>query len=287
MPFADLSNNNLSKNDDRIRQLFYSDLTHGEIAQELGISKSTLRNKIKKLGLTRQRVFHVKVSDIDAVTELLKQGLRYTEIAEKLGTSVSNLRRLRKKAGIFQTDNDVVNRRKVGLIQNQKLGIIPAKIGTCKLDVYIDEIVHLLSLGLKKTDIARLYNVCPGLVYKVLRRFDLNIPTKTKMELKSQEIKNLYMQGLSGYRIAEIVNCSYGFVHHCISTQQLKRPTPVIFSTKLSKQEELIRKLFNAGVSQVEIGKRVGAHAGSICRKIKNMGLSQSSSSKLGVSANV
>ena len=46
MPFADLSNNNLSKNDDRIRQLFYSDLTHGEIAQELGISKSTLRNKI-------------------------------------------------------------------------------------------------------------------------------------------------------------------------------------------------------------------------------------------------
>ena len=261
-------------------ELYNSELTLEQIAEKLSIGKTTLRNKITEMGLEREPRLKRKNITKEDILLLEEQGLSYREIAEKLNIHPSTLRTRRKRLGIYNPPQKVLEQQaKAAKVraENKKTGIKSENKHKYNcLEIYLDEILELLYAGVSKAEVARRYNVNPQTVFNLLALYDIKIPVFKKLDGKENTIKHLYNKGLSIYEMAKKLNCSFVTIIAKLKELNLSRPlSDIKISSKLAKEEQLIKKLYAQGCSLQEIGKKVKAHPVWIGKKIRKMGLTR------------
>lgn len=264
--------------DEYISELYSSSLTLDQIAEKLSIGKTTLRNKINELGLTREPRLRRKNITKEDIQSLEEQGLSYREIASKLNIHPATLLRIRRHLGIYNPPKEVLEQQaKAAKIraENKKAGIKPEiKHKHNCLEIYLDEILELLHSGVSKAEVARRYKVHPTTVFNLLSLYEIKIPVIKKLDGKDNQIKRLFNKGLSVQEIAKKLNCSSLTVTTKIKELNLSRSlSDIKINSKLAKEEQLIKKMYEQGCSLQEIGEKVGAHLVSIGIKIRKMGL--------------
>lgn len=263
-----------------IAELYSSELTLEQIAEKLSIGKTTLRNKIIEMGLEREPRLKRKNIAKEDILNLEEQGLSYREIAKRLNISTGILLVKRKKLGIYNPPQEVIEQQaKAAKVraENKKAGIKPeAKYKYNCLEIYLDDILDLLYSGVSKAEVARRYNVCQQTVLNLLALYEIKIPVFKKLDGKENTIKRLYNKGLSIYEMAKKLNCSFVTVIAKLKELKLSRPlSDIKISSKLAKEEQLIKKLYAQGYSLQEIGDKVNAHPVWIGVKIRKMGLTR------------
>ena len=261
-----------------IINLYDSDLSLEQIAEKLSIGKTTLRNKINELGLTREPRIRRKNIAKEKIQFFEEQGLSYRAIAQKLNIHPATLLRIRKHLGIYNPPKEVIERQAKATkarAENKKAGIKPeAKHKYNCLEIYLDEILELLYSGVSKTEVARRYKVHPTTVHNLLALYEIKIPVIKKLDGKDNKIRRLFNKGLSVQEIANKFKCSAMTVMTKIKELNLSRSLSEIkINSKLAKEEQLIKNLYENGCSLQEIGERVEANPISVGIKIRKMGL--------------
>lgn len=277
-----MSNNmsSLSSINEKIIELYSSDLTLEQIAEKLSIGLTTLRNKITEMGLEREPRLKRKNIAKEDILKLEEQGLSYREIAKRLNISPGILLAKRKRLGIYNPPQKVLEqtvKAAKSRAENKKAGIKPENKHKYNcLEIYLDEILDLLYSGVSKAEVARRYNVCSQTVLNLLALYEIKIPVIKKLDGKENTIKRLYNKGLSIYEMAKKLNCSFVTVIAKLKELNLSRPiSDIKISSKLAKEERLIKKLYEQGCSLQEIGEKVSAHPVWVGAKIRKMGLTR------------
>ena len=270
----------IDSNKQEIINLYDSDLTLDQIAEELSIGKTTLRNKINELGLTREPRLRRKNITKENIQSLEEQEFNYREIARKLNVHPGTLLRIRRRLGIYNPPQKVLEQQAKAAkarAENKKAGIKPeAKHKYNCLEIYLDEILELLYSGVSKTEVARRYKVHPTTVFNLLALYEIEIPVIKKLDGKENIIKRLFNKGLSFQEIAHRLNCSMITVRTKIKELNLSRSiSDIKINSRLAKEERFIKKLYAQGCSLQEIGEKVNAHKVWIGVKIRKMGLTR------------
>ena len=268
----------IDSNKQEIINLYDSDLSLEQIAEKLSIGKTTLRNKINELGLTREPRIRRKNIAKEKIQFFEEQGLSYRAIAQKLNIHPATLLRIRKHLGIYNPPREVIEQQAKATkarAENKKAGIKPeAKHKYNCLEIYLDEILELLYSGVSKTEVARRYKVHPTTVHNLLALYEIKIPVIKKLDGKENTVKRLFNKGLSIQEIAKKLNCSFVTVITKLKELNLSRSLSEIkINSKLAKEEQLIKNLYENGCSLQEIGERVKANPISVGIKIRKMGL--------------
>lgn len=104
--------------------------------------------------------------------------------------------------------------------------------------------------------------------------YEIKIPVIKKLDGKDNTIRRLFNKGLSVQEIANKLKCSAMTVMTKIKELNLSRSLSEIkINSKLAKEEQLIKNLYENGCSLQEIGERVKANPISVGIKIRKMGL--------------
>ncbi|MFI3241460.1 MAG: helix-turn-helix domain-containing protein [Alphaproteobacteria bacterium] len=259
--------------------LFNSGITFEQMAEDLGVSLTSVFDKVKELGLTRPVVFKKKLEDRrEEVIELLESGISIKEIAEILDVHPNTILRTRKAWGVYNELPQFYKKIQKTRKENKEAGIKPT--GPTRfscLDPFIDEIVEELENGATKAYIAKKYKVCIQTVFNVLNRHEITIKTDNNVQRLADDIKELFEKGFSYKEIAKKLNCSQQAVFNNIKKLKIHREKEdIVISCKIKKQEEKLIELFNKGLSHKEIAKELGCHAISVGQYIKRIGLKRS-----------
>ena len=270
----------LSSMNEKIIELYDTELTLEQIAEKLSIGKTSLCNRIKELGLKRAPRLKRKIIAKEDILALEEQGLSYIKIAEKLNIGPGNLLIKRKQLGIYNPPQKILEQTAKSVkarVENKKAGIkTEARYKYNCLEIYLDEILELLYSGVSKVEVARRYNVNPHTVHNLLALYEIKIPVIKKLDGKDNQIKRLFNKGLSIKEIAKKLNCSFITVTTKIKELNLSRPlSDIKINSRLAKDERLIKKMYEQGCSLEEIGKKVKAHPIWIGVKIRKMGLTR------------
>lgn len=270
----------LSSINEKIIELYDTELTLEQIAEKLSISKTVLCNRIKELGLKRAPRLKRKNIAKEDILALEEQGLSYIKIAEKLNIGPGTLLSKRKQLGIYNPPQKVLEqtvKAAKSRAENKKAGIkLENKHKYNCLEIYLDEILELLYSGVSKVEVARRYNVNPQTVLNLLALYEIEVPIIKKLDGKDNQIKRLYNKGLSIREIAKKLNCSFITVIAKLKELNLSRQASDIkINSRLAKDEQLIKKMYEQGCSLKEIGKKVKAHHVWIGKKIRKMGLTR------------
>ena len=270
----------LSSINEKIIELYDTELTIEQIAKKLSISKTSLSSRIKELGLKREPRLKRKDVSKEEILFLEEQGLSYVEIARKLNIGPGALLVKRKKLGIYNPPQKILEQSAKALkvrMDNKKAGIKSevTRNFNC-LEPYLDEILDLLYSGVSRIEIARRYNVCTHTVSNLLELYEIKVPVIKKLDGKDNQIKKLYNKGLSIKEIAKKLNCSFVTVTTKVKELNLSRElSDIKINSRLAKEEQLIKKMYEKGCSMEEIGKKVKAHPISVGIKIRKMGLTR------------
>ena len=123
-----------------------------------------------------------------------------------------------------------------------------------------------------KTQIARRYHVSTATVYNLIYLYDLKAPVIKKLDKKEDAVKQLFQQGLSYPVISDKLKCSKPTIRCKVKDLQLKRNT-IKINSFLTRQEDVIRKMYMEGASGAEIADKLNVHKISVYNKIKQMKL--------------
>ena len=262
----------------RFKLLYESDLSLQEIADKMGVSLTTLRNKLKLLKWKRSAKTRKIKLNIKKIEELRKIGLSREDIIKKLKISRETLIRFEKENGIYYEDpirqrayHDAIKKR----LERERLGLKPEPRHLwTHLDNYKNEIQELLLKGIPKIQIARKYNVCCATIYNFILLHNLEAPKIRKLDSCKEKIQKMFNQGISTRRIAEELVCSYQSVERILKELGLKRTLNQIkYKSRSGEQEDLIKKLYFQGVSGKEIAEQTHTHPATIYRVIKRLKL--------------
>jgi len=261
-------------------ELYNSELTLEQIAEQLSVGKTTIRNKITEIGLKREPRLKRKYISKEEIMSLEERGLNYREIAEKLNIHPTTLLIRRKKYGIYNPSRKVLEQQAKALkvrMDNKKAGIkSEVRYKHNCLEIYLDEILDLLYSGVSKADVARRYNVNPQTVHNLLALYEIKIPVFKKLDGKDNTIKRLFNKGLSVQEIANKLGCSASILIPKIKELNLSRSlSDIKINCRLAKDARLIKKMYEQGCSLQEIGEKVNAHPVWIGAKIRKMGLTR------------
>ncbi|MBE6449950.1 MAG: hypothetical protein E7013_04610 [Alphaproteobacteria bacterium] len=262
----------------KLKSLYETDISLADIAKSMGISLVSLRNKIKELGWKRQRKSLKIKLNIKKIEELQRIGLTTEQILQKLKISRTTLIKFEKENGLYIEDpirkKAYLTSRKT--LQEKKSKGLKAEVrhSWSYLDPYKDDIQSLLLKGVSKSNIAKQYNVCQSTIYNFILLHELKAPLIKKLDDKKEKITKLFNQGKSITYIAKRLDCSDVLIEREIKKLNLNRTVQEIkFNCRLGKKEELIKKMFLAGVSGQEIARKVKAHPVSVYRIIKRLKL--------------
>ena len=276
---ANISSSAISINE-HIANLYSTELSLEQIANELSISQTSLRNKITELGLKREPRLRRKNITKKDILFFEEQGLSYSEIAKKLNIHPTTLLAKRKNFGIYNPSQKSIEQQAKAAkarAANKESGIKPKiKHKYNCLEIYLDEILDLLYSGISKTEVAKRYNVNPQTVHNLLALYEIKIPVFKKLDGREGTIKRLFNKGLSIQEIASKLGCSASILIPKIKELNLSRSlSDIKINSRLAKDERLIKKMYEQGCSLQEIGEKVNAHPVWISVKIRKMGLAR------------
>ncbi|MGQ9720343.1 MAG: hypothetical protein ACUVXA_03365, partial [Candidatus Jordarchaeum sp.] len=181
-----------------------------EVAEQLGVHRTTVFKHAKKLGIKFQRNAKRKFTD-EQLTQLYKQGLTVKEIAKQLGVKG------RENSYIYQ------HMRRLGLKTSARK--------------FTDEqLIQLYERGLDVNEMAERLGVHTKTIYVHLRRLGLKSPASRKFA--DEQLIELHKQGLSQAEVAKQLgarkNTVYkrakrlGIKFRCDATRKLKEKVEFI-----------------------------------------------------------
>ena len=263
-----------------LRELEALGLSHVEIAARLGVHVSTLKKIYQYYGLTysipqssefvQKRVKSRKDNKengtrplcpnqtnvlepyADKIIELLNTGVSKSEIARRYGVCPGTVFNF-----IY------LNQLKAPVIR--------------KCD-NIERIKTAYSHGATQKEIAQDLNCSTKLVSQRLKDLKLKRSqalVKRDSSLKRQEnlIRELYLQGLSGWEIAEKVHAHPGSIYQKLKKMNLSRPIKVAeYKSAFKGKKETLLNMWHNGMSINDLAKYFGVHRNTISYHLKRLG---------------
>lgn len=270
----------LEKRMDKLGQLYQTDMTLAEIAHKMGVSQTTICDKIKELGWKRTPRCKKKVVNERKLKELLKLGLSDVQICQKLHIGRYVLSKYKKQLGFYVKDE-------VRIAASKKAATCRAhyrKEGlraecpnlTNVLEKYQDEIIPLLEQGTPKTEIAKRYGVCVETVFNFIHLYGIHAPIRKACDHKEQIILQAFHEGKTLKEIAKQVQCSPCTLLHKVQEMKITRSgKSVTKKSFLNDQKELIATLYQQGLSGDEIAAKLHTTNQSIYRCIRRLNLTR------------
>ncbi len=261
----------------RLLEFYHSNLTLSEIADRLSVGKTSLRNKIVELSLSREKQYKWKSISGERILEWERQGISYQDMAKRLQMSTGTLCAVRKRLGIYNPPQSVL----ASAVQGQRTRADNKKRGYSSqtgrkrnvLDRYYEDVVMFIKAGVKREEIAEKYRVCVGTVSNFMALHGLKYSIRKKLAGKDERILKLYRQGLSHRKIAQKLQCSQATMEHRLKKLGVSRPLrDVRIDSRLAQKEKVIKNLYMKGCSFKEIAQKVGAHPASVGAKIRRLG---------------
>ena len=271
----------LDRNLPKLLKLYQTDMSLVQIAKQLHVSLTTLKSKIRELGLKREPRLKRKTINEKLFKELVKLGALDTDIAHKLHISVSTVVKRKKQLGLFIKDEEKALRSKKAATCRayyKKTGTRPeCPFSKNILEKHKKTIIPLLENGIQKTKIATQYGVSPSTVYNFIHLYDLDVPQKKIWNGKEQIIKENFGAGKSLDDISKTLNCHIGTTCRAVKSMKLTRnPRNVKKKSTLNNQEEKIKALYYQGVPGTGIANKLGVSSTSMYACLKRMHVDES-----------
>lgn len=240
-----------------------------EIAKKLHVSLSTLKSKIKELGLTRQPRYRKKAINVASFKKSVKMGMPNVKIARKFHLAPSTVIKLKKEYGLAIQDPERISYGKKGAACRtyyKQTGIRPeCPTITNILEQYQDTVIPMLENGTPKTEIAKKYGVCISTVYNFIHLYGITAPVRKICDHKEQLITEAFDSGESLEDISQKLNCHAGTIYRKLKDMKLERSQDIIKrKSLLNNQEDKIKNLYNQGVSGPEIARQLGVSYQSV-----------------------
>ena len=263
----------IDETDEKIIKLLEQDLSHPQIANELGITKQAVNRRVHKI----ERIMQITLTKPkwytqDSITEkdeqiiqLLNQGLTQPEISTKLGISMHLIQKRMKLIESIRGEKLPRNYRKVKLDENR--------------------LIDLLENGFTQRQIAKEMGVSQNKISKTIREIEenqgINLPRyNSQTKLKSQidetdkKIIELLNQGLIQSKVARELNLSSQAVANRIKKieriQKISLPNNKWTNQSfITENDEQIIQLLNQGLSQPQVANKFGVSINTIIKRIK------------------
>ena len=261
-------------------RLYQSDMSLAEIARQLHVSLSTLKSKIRELGLKREPRLKKKAINEKLFKELVQRGLSNVNIAQKFHISVSTVIKHKKQLGIFSQDEERTARAKKAATCRayyKKTGTKPEyPFGKNVLEKHKKAIIPLLEHGVSKTKIANRYGVSLSTVYNFIYLYNLNAPVRKICDGREDVIKETFDTGKSLEDISKKLNCHTSTIRRAVKGMHLRRNLQSVKrKSLLNNQKETIKNLYNQGVPSVRIAQQLGVSSTSMYAYIHKMQFSK------------
>ncbi|MDO4975417.1 MAG: hypothetical protein Q4E61_03800 [Alphaproteobacteria bacterium] len=213
------------------------------------------------------------------VKKLYNSNLTIFQIAVKLNVSERVLRekivtmKLERRAPRFRVKK--LDKRKI--MELQKLGLSKVAIAK-KLKVGLTKLNRaMLEFGLKQplsgSELEKFKNTI--LKGKDPTKCGAKMPSRNKtnkLEPFANDIQQLLLDGMTKTAIAKRYSVSTGTIYNLIKICDLHAP----FIKKLDPKEDIVKKLFMAGLSHEDIAQKLNCCTQLVDKKIKEMGLKRS-----------
>ena len=150
-----------------------------------------------------------------------------------------------------------------------------------------DEFIKMWNNQTKKgalREMAKHFKISTALVYRIRKRLDLPEWDKTVGRRKFEKrIMKLYSKGYSTERIAKIVKMHSQGVNMILRSRNVElKPQhctdPLFFKVKnykgsMTQLLKIIKEKYETGMSAAQISKEIGIDQGTVCTKLKAMGI--------------
>lgn len=243
-----------------IVELRKSDKTKIEIANQLGISQSTISRVLNAAGLQANKL---KPLPEDLIRERYKEhvsGLPISQLVKKYSMSDSQLRKGFKRLGLK-------------IIDHHTLKWNPEQ-------VY--DIVQLYRSGTSNNDIAEKYQCARSVIKNILVKEGLDIRGwgqhhRLLTDEQEKQVFQLYEKGLSSNEIAKQLqdqglDVDGRFIRSCIQKRgQGTRSIREALGGLSDEQKKLCFELYEFGANVYDIGERFGVNHGSISRYLREL----------------
>lgn len=264
----------------KLEKLYQSDMTLTEIAESLKVGRRTLQQKIRELGWKRKPRLKKKSTDANKIKELIDLGVSDKDIQKKLNIGRFVLSRYKKELGLYVEDEKKIAKGKRGVTNREyykRTGERPeSPLLTNILEKHKKEVISLLKEGTLRTEIAKKYNVSRSTVFNFIHLYGIKAPIKQKCDNQEKFITKALQQGKTLEEIAQTLNCHPYTISRYIRKKGLKcSQKKVIKKSFLNNQKDLIHRLYNQGLSYVEIGQKLNVSKASIYQFIKRFNLNR------------
>jgi DNA-directed RNA polymerase specialized sigma24 family protein len=268
------------RHEDEVIAAYEAGMSQAEIGEVFGVSNRTVRRILKRRGVKARRR-HRTLSDEQEKYDILKRhgiktreprplralspkqqeeviaayeaGMSQPEISEVFGVYPSTVSRILKRRG-------VKFRRYRALRDEQERVLVSAYLG-----------------GSPGRVVAKAFGISHQTVYDILKRHGIKTreprPLRALSPREEDEVVAAYEAGMSQTEIGEVLGVSQGTVYKILKRHGIKTREPRRSRALSPKEEDEVISVYEAGMSQAEIGEVLGVSQQTVSRILERRGV--------------
>ena len=216
-----------------------------KIGEKYGVGQNTILKRLSENGVKiRPKKINLPMEEIISEYE---SGMTTYQLGEKYGVHNGTIRHRLKKIGVKLRPPRSMER----------------------IDLPMEEIISYYQSGMTPTQLAEIYGVSDGTIYRRLKKNGVKIrPCADKINLPMEEIICEYQSGMTTYQLADKYGVTSSTIRSRLRENGVKIRPPRNMKRVDLPMEEIISE-YGAGMTLIQLGEKYGVSHSTIHRRLR------------------